>query len=318
MRSVILAPVAKIARHLTLAALSVMLAYVAAPSQAHEAPIRIVVVGEDSDSNTVARTNEIYKRVVSELQESLIKEQVTVIDEDLMAVKLGFSFESRRDKQELLQALITANQTTDATVQSRLGMIFAVFPNIHELDFTRKITVRVRAQIYDLKTLSALSSFEVESPDAVTVPKKDSMCNRLCVEEAVGEVAVGLARELGAILHKKLDILIQDGKYLGNLAGTAAASTAAGDSTLQSVYTVKFISMRSTDVMQAVNALEKSHVQEIELLKSEETERDYSVRTNKNLGDLESIIMNILLANGVDTSRLRFTSFGTQITIEAL
>ena len=42
------------------------------------------------------------------------------------------------------------------------------------------------------------------------------------------------------------------------------------------------------------------------------------VIANKNVGDLESIIMNILLANGVDIDRLRFNSFGTEINIEAL
>lgn len=309
---------AKVTRRFMVVSTSCIVISVAMPVFAHEAPMRLVVVGEDSDNDSVPRSNEIYKRVVSQLQESLIREKITVIDEDMIAVKLGFSFESRRDKQELLQTLMIANETTDATVQSRLGMIFAIFPNIHDMGFTRKVTVRVRAQIYDLKTLSALSSFEVESPDAVTVPKKESMCNRLCVEEAVGEVSVGLARELGAVLHKKLEIVVQDGQNAGDLSGTAAGGTAAGDSTLESVYTIKFISMRNTDILQTVNALEKSHVRQIELLKSGETERDYSVTTNKDLGDLESIIMNILLANGVDIDRLRFNSFGTEINIEAL
>ena len=178
---------AKVTRRFMVVSTSCIVISVAMPVFAHEAPMRLVVVGEDSDNDSVPRSNEIYKRVVSQLQESLIREKITVIDEDMIAVKLGFSFESRRDKQELLQTLMIANETTDATVQSRLGMIFAIFPNIHDMGFTRKVTVRVRAQIYDLKTLSALSSFEVESPDAVTVPKKESMCNRLCVEEAVGE-----------------------------------------------------------------------------------------------------------------------------------
>ena len=43
------------------------------PVSAHEAPIRVVVVGEDSDRNAVSRSSEIYRRVVAELQESLIR-----------------------------------------------------------------------------------------------------------------------------------------------------------------------------------------------------------------------------------------------------
>ena len=60
------------------------------PAFAHEAPIRVVVLGEDSDRNAVSRSSEIYTRVVAELQQSLIRENITVIDEDMIAVKLGF------------------------------------------------------------------------------------------------------------------------------------------------------------------------------------------------------------------------------------
>ncbi len=76
---------------------------------AHEAPIRVVVLGEDSDRNAVPRSNEIYKRVVAELQQSLIRENITVIDEDMIAVKLSFSYNEDRTKQELIQTLAIAN-----------------------------------------------------------------------------------------------------------------------------------------------------------------------------------------------------------------
>jgi hypothetical protein len=290
------------------------------PATAHEAPIRVVVVGEDSDPNAVPRNNEIYKRVVAELQQSLLRENITVIDEDMIAVKLGFNFESQRNKQELLQTLSVANETTDATVQSRLGFIFAVFPNVQEMEFTRKVTVRVRGQIYDLKSLQALSSFEVETAEAITVPKKDSLCNDVCLLEAIGEHSKTLARELGAVLNTKLHILVESGQYPGLLQGTAEPqkTAVAGDGVLMSVYTVKFILLDQSDVLRTVSSLEKSHVREIELLKSSGTERIYSVTTNKNLGDFESLIMNILLAQGLDLKRLRFTAFGSEIVIEAL
>ena len=136
---------------------------------AHEAPIRVVVLGEDSDRDSVNRSSEIYKRVVAELQQSMIRENITVIDEDMIAVKLGFSYNTDRTKQELIQTLSIANETTDATVRSRLGVIFAIFPNIQEMSMTRKLTVRVRGQIYDLKSLRALSSFEESAPEKVEI-----------------------------------------------------------------------------------------------------------------------------------------------------
>lgn len=288
------------------------------PVLAHEAPIRVVVLGEDSDRNAVSRSSEIYRRVVAELQETMIRENITVIDEDMIAVKLGFSYNEDRTKQELIQTLSIANETTDATVRSRLGVVFAIFPNIQEMSMTRKLTVRVRGQIYDLKTLRALSSFEVSAPETVTLPKQDSMCNRLCVEEKAGEVSRELARELGAVLSQKLHIVIEDSAYAGEITGSASGGNAAGDGVLESIYTVEFNLMQNSDVLRAVRALEANVVREIELIKSTNTQRIYSVSTNKNLGDLEERLMIILLDLGVNIDRLRFSSFGTELTIEAL
>lgn len=285
---------------------------------AHEAPIRVVVMGEDVDADTIPRSNEIYKRVVAELQQSLIRENITVIDEDMIAVRLGFSYNQFRDKQELIQTMSVANETTDATVRSRLGVIFAIFPNVQEMSMTRKLTVRVRGQIYDLKSLRALSSFEVSAPEAVTLSQDPSMCNRLCVEERAGEVAIDLARELGAVLSQKLHILVEDEGFGADLTGSASGGEAAGDGVLQSVYSIEFKLMRNSDVLRAVRILEASEVREIELIKSNNTQRVYSVTTNKNLGDLEERIMLVLLDLGVDIDRLRFSSFGTELTVEAL
>lgn len=277
-----------------------------------QAPIRVVVVGEDSDANSVPRSNEIYKRVVSELQQSMIRENITVIDEDMIAVRLGFSFNEDRTRQELIQTLSVANSTTDALVRTRLGVIFSIFPNVQDMSMTRKLTVRVRGQIYDLETLRALSSFEVSSPETVTIPRDTSMCNRLCVEERAGEVAVGLAREVGAILNQKLRIVIED-------SGVASAGGGAvTNASLESVYTVEFNLMQNSDVLRAIRALEATAVRDIELMKSTATQRVYSITTNKNIGELEERVMIILLDLGVNIDRLRFSAFGSQLKIEAL
>ena len=285
---------------------------------AHEAPIRVVVVGEDSDQNAVSRSSEVYTRVVAELQQSLIRENITVIDEDMIAVKLGFSYNTQRSKQELIQTLSIANETTDASVRSRLGVVFAIFPNIQEMSMTRKLTVRVRGQIYDLKTLRALSSFEVSAPQAVTLPKKASMCNNMCVEEKTGEVSRELARELGSVLSQKLHIVIEDSGYSGDITGSSSGSAASGDSIFETVYTLEFNLLKNSDILRAARVLEAKVVREIELMKSNNTQRIYSVTTNKNLGDLEEEIMKVLIDLGIDTNRLRFSSFGTKLTIEAL
>ena len=290
----------------------------AVPVFAHEAPIRVVVLGEDIDNNAVSRSSEIYKRVVAELQQSLIRENITVIDEDMIAAELGFSYNEDRTKQELIKTLSVANETTNAKVRSRLGVVFAIFPNIQEMSMTRKLTVRVRGQIYDLKTLRALSSFEVSAPETVALPKKISMCNDMCVVEKAGEVSRKLARELGAVLSQKLHIVIKDSAYAGDISGAALGGVAAGEGTLESVYILEFNLMKNSVVLRAARAMEAGVVREIKLMKSNNIQRIYSVTTNKDLGDLEERIKMILLDLGVDINRLSFSSFGTKISVEAL
>lgn len=121
------------------------------------------------------------------------------------------------------------------------------------------------------------------------------------------------------MLSQKLHIVIEDSAYAGDITGSASGGGApAGDGVLESVYTLEFNLMKNSDVLRAVRALESSVVREIELLKSNNTQRVYSVSTNKDLGDLEERIMMILLDLGVDIDRLRFSSFGTKLSIEAL
>ena len=64
----------------------------------HNEAIRVVVVGEDSDVASINRSNEIYKRVVAQIQEALIKDKIFVVDEDMLAVKLGFTYNENRTK----------------------------------------------------------------------------------------------------------------------------------------------------------------------------------------------------------------------------
>jgi hypothetical protein len=242
-------------------------------AHAHEAPIRIVIAGEDSDPSSIPRSSEVYSRVIAEMQDILIRDQITVIDEDMLASRAALTIDDRTDKKVVLEALTTANETTDPLVHSRLALVFSIVPNIQDMDVTRKLTVRVRGQFFDLKTLRALSSFEVATPEAVTLPKKETMCNSTCVMEKAGDVAKGLATEVAVVVTQKLHILIQDSEYAGELQGTSTAGVTAGDGTLMNVYTLRFRLLNPDDVKGIVDTLETDWVKQVELVKSSVTER---------------------------------------------
>ena len=110
------------------------------------AQTRVVVTGEDSNKNSVERTDEVFRRVISQIQESMSRSGYQVIDEDMLGVKLGFSFNSRRPKTELIETLMLANETEDATVQSRLAVVFAIFPQIKTMSVSKKLEVRIRGE----------------------------------------------------------------------------------------------------------------------------------------------------------------------------
>ena len=137
------------------------------------AQTRVIITGEDSDKNSIERNSEIFKRVISQLQESMSRSNYYVIDEDMLGVKLGFSFNSRRPKTELIETLMVANQTEDATVQSRLAIVFAIFPQVKELSAIRKLEVRIRGDVYDLETLRPLANFEYKPKKAYLIPKNN-------------------------------------------------------------------------------------------------------------------------------------------------
>ena len=170
---------------------------------------RVVVTGEDSNKNSVSRDSEIFTRVISQLQESLTRGGYYVIDEDMLKLKLGFSFNSGRPKSELIETLMVANETQDATVQSRLAAVFAIFPQVKELSFTKKLEIRIRGDVYDLQTFRPLATFEYQPKKAMVIPKSYEQCDSYCVEELIGKNAREIARELGDVLTKKLDISIE-------------------------------------------------------------------------------------------------------------
>ena len=73
-----------------------------------------MVIGEDEDPISVPKSDEIYKRVIAQIQESLIRHKIFVVDEDMVAVKLGFVLPERRSKTELLEMMQVVNTTTEA------------------------------------------------------------------------------------------------------------------------------------------------------------------------------------------------------------
>jgi hypothetical protein len=266
---------------------------------------RVVVVGEDSDRNSINRNSEIFRRVISQLQESLNRGGYQVIDEDMLSVKLGFSFNSNRPKTELIETLMVANDTQDATVQSRLAVVFAIFPQIKELSMTKKLEIRLRGDIYDLANLSPLATFEYETNKAIVIPRSNNLCDSLCVEELVGKESRVIARELGDVLVKKLDI--------------AKQKVGDEDGNLMSTYNLTVIRLSTSEALKFKRAIENfEEVDELITISTESSQRKLSLVTSADLGAIEEIILIALMDAGVDIDNVLVNMSGSNIEVENL
>jgi hypothetical protein len=262
---------------------------------AHSNTISMVIIGEDSDKNAIKRSSEVYKRVVTELQQSLIDNKIYVIDEDMISARLGFKYSENRDKQDLIKALSIANSTNDARVRSRFGVIFAIFPNIQEMSITRKISVRLRGQIFDLRNQRALSSFEVKSQKFISIPKDNSICNDLCIEEKIGDLSIALSSNLGKTLIEKFNDLIAK-----EVAETGSSKKDISKEILVNTYTIGFKNISKEKIKKAIELIEDDSSIEIELLNAKEKERAYSIRAKNTLMEIEAIVLKALKRNGID------------------
>ncbi len=273
------------------------------------AQTRVVITGDDSDSNSVYRNSEVFKRVISQLQDSLGRGGYFVIDEDMLAVKLGFQFNSGRSKAELVETLMVANETQDATVQSRLAVIFAIFPQVKELSFTKKLEVRIRGDIYDLKTFRPLANFEYKPKKAYVIPKDYNQCDNLCIEEILGEKAREVARELGDVLVKKLGIAVK------KIEGGSASG--ASDQELATTYNLVVVRFKTAQAIGFKRALsENSGIKSLKTLSVETSQRIMALETSSDIGLIEEYIYEAAMTAGIDINNIRIEVSGTDIEVE--
>lgn len=275
---------------------------------AGEKPITMVIVGDDSDKNAAKRSSEVYKRVVTELQQSLINKNIYVVDEDMIAAKFGFEYSQNRDKQQLIKALSLANSSSDARVKSRFGVIFAIYPNVQEMSITRKLSARLRGQIYDLRNLRALSSFEIKARETITLPKNPSMCNELCVEEKIGDMSVSLSTDLGATLIDKFNDFLKKEVEREVLPTNNIPYGKQSSEVLINTYTIAFKSLPRSKIVNAIDKLSNDPNIDIELIKSTVNQRIYSVKARRSLIQMEKLLLDVLISSGIKEKDVILTS----------
>ena len=69
------------------------------------AGIPVIILGEDSDKRSIPRDSDIFRRVINQLKSQMSRYNFYIIDEEMLAVELGWKVRKRRPKTELIQVV---------------------------------------------------------------------------------------------------------------------------------------------------------------------------------------------------------------------
>lgn len=212
--------------------------------------IPIIVMGEDSDPMSVKRSNDIFRRVISSIQEQMSRYNFYVIDEDILAVRAGWIMKDRRPKSELLQIATLASTLDDPSLHPRAMVMFKIRAAAANKGFGTVAQVRVTGDIYDVVANRFIGSWEAPRMEFGA----PANCNQFCIEEVVGDKARDVAAQVGDVLRKKLAYLTQG---QGGAAGGGTAASGDGTCTgLTTTYQIEFRNFTTRDTLQLTEVME--------------------------------------------------------------
>ena len=183
--------------------------------------LRVLVMGEDSDPNTVVRDSDIFKRVLASLKDQMGREGFRMVDEEMLAVEGGWRIITRRSKTDLIETAKLANTSASANLRSRVMTLFRIHAQGEQTQAMTRLRTRVAGEMYDLNTNQFIGSFEL--PQKTYTAPYD--CNQLCISETVGANASQIAADIGNVLAQKLAYLSPAPGSGGAIAGGAGSGS---------------------------------------------------------------------------------------------
>jgi hypothetical protein len=172
--------------------LAVLVLSVGTPALATNLP-RILIAGEDSDSDTIPRDSRVFKRVLNAISNTLVDEGYDVKDETALTHATHIQGRTRRTDAELVQ--IAKDVGIDVLV------IFSIYPDAKTNANSVRVTARVEGRLLSVDDGSRMGNFETEPQNYQTVPKPYS---RNDILEGVGKISKIIGREVGAVLTERL------------------------------------------------------------------------------------------------------------------
>ena len=161
----------------------------------------ILILGEDSQKNSVPRNNPVYQRVLQAMSEQLHVQNFNVYDETAITLD---TFKQGREKRADSELIDIARSVRQPPID--VLVLFTISASKQKQAHTTKIKARVEGRMLQVNTGKYLGSFEVNSGKLWNAPVE---CDQTCLYDVVGDKARILASDLAFVLTEKLAWLYQ-------------------------------------------------------------------------------------------------------------
>ena len=287
-------------RFVTLVVLAalVLSASASALAQTRDTDVPILVAGEDEDTRTIKRSDEIFQRVIAEIKGVLSRAGFSVVEEAAVAVDQDWEIRDRRPKKDLLDLAMMMNRSSDATHGVRAVVLVSIRAKTTEYHTYTPISIDMRGAIYDIASGRFVDNHH---------RKKEHRCVRWCcndgscVRDAVGDAATKDAAVFGDVIAGKLAARYRDG--------------------FETPYTVTFrrFERRESVTIVAVMADEFPGYKSHRLMRTDQGVRRYAYVTTAKPAKLEQWLTQLLAQMNFDPDReIRIAIEGTDITVEKI
>ena len=208
------------------------------------AGIPVIILGEDSDKRSIPRDSDIFRRVINQLKSQMSRYNFYIIDEEMLAVELGWKVRKRRPKTELIQVVDLANKSNNMAYHSKAMVTFKIVALQKDMGFAKKAFVRISGEIYDSQARRFINSYEV--------PRLEFPIQTELIED-VGDKARDIAASLGDALRKQLAFVAR-----GSATSTPGASSGSQGGGMAVTYNFVFRNFSTREVMEMTGVMEDS------------------------------------------------------------
>jgi hypothetical protein len=162
--------------------------------------VNVLIMIEDADKDSIPRDSRINKRVHASISQQL-NNIADVYDETSITLN---SFKQGRVRRSDAELLDIARSITRPPIN--IVVVFSTYASVNTSEYAKKARARIEGRMLNAKSGQFLDNFEVQSPKSWAVPYA---CDKqTCMLEEIGDEAKVLGDELGLILAKKLNWLL--------------------------------------------------------------------------------------------------------------